>query len=125
MKKQAWTMIIILSLFLVGCSSENEEISKELLPEVEGTYTMLQIFGDDDNNISTPDFLSHYDDEQLNKTFPSWIGIAKTEARNRYSSLDIEETPQYYFFDTKGLVLKTGNNEEARNFIEDKLNNNE
>ena len=123
MKKALWTLMILL-LGIVGCnSSTDQEISQDLLADNEGTYSLLHVAADD-GNLTTPDFLSEFDSESLSHTLPSWEGTTESYATDNYNALDVKEAPYYYFFDTEGIAFETGSKEEAKNFIQEKINNN-
>ena len=113
-------VFLMIFLLLVGCSSQ--EVPEELLSEEEGKYSYLFVYPND-SHMDSPDFMKNIETfgNKESEILEHGILLYLGNAKSKYPKLKIDQAPYYIFFDTKGVTLKTGNNREAKTFLENEF----
>jgi hypothetical protein len=113
--------VLVLSLFLIGCSSQEDKLISELKPRVEDRYSVLAF---KDEKTSSEEFQS-----KINETFNDpemWenqlyafdiYDQIPTEPYDYQKLLKIEERPAFIVIASEGIAFRTHDLTELENFF--------
>ena len=113
--------VLVLVLFLISCSSQEEKLINELKPGVDDRYS---VFAFKDEETSSEEFQS-----KINETFTDpevWENQLyafeihdriPTEPYDYQQLLKIEKRPEFIVFDSEGIAFRTHELTELEDFF--------
>ncbi|TFE25207.1 hypothetical protein [Cohnella luojiensis] len=104
--------IIMMLILLISC---NKVSYNNLLSEENDKYFILYVGSSEDGHHKTPEIINKITDK--GKITGATLMWSLENAKKQYPELEIERSPAFLIFDTKGVVLKTYSEQEAIDFL--------
>lgn len=111
-RKVIVTIQLLMVLFLVSCNRSYPY--PYLLSNQEGKFFILYIGEPENGHMKTPELIQKVSQQNVTGTMLLWN---LENAQKEYPILELENTPVFLIFDTKGLVLKTMDEQKAKDYL--------
>jgi hypothetical protein len=114
--KAAKLLLVVISLLavMIAVSCNKNYPYPELLSGQEGKYYILYVGALENNHMRTPELLQKVSHKEITGSITMW---SLENAQKEYPKLELVNAPVFVIFDTKGMVLKTEDEQKAMDFL--------